>query len=104
MENKATEIRPHTTPACLCGSRFHVLLAEWEKRGGRVRAWREKELPFCSLSHVPRASLACVADALNLLYTDYTKGLDECVGRLKRRLRFFYQQSFFNSRVSAVIF
>ena len=53
MENKATEIRPHTTPACLCGIRFHVLLAEWEKRGGRVRAWREKELPFCSLSHVP---------------------------------------------------
>ena len=97
MENKATEIRPHTTPACLCGIRFHVLLAEWEKRGGRVRAWREKELPFCSLSHVPRASLACVADAL-------TKGLDECVGRLQRRLRFFYQQSFFNSRVSAVIF
>ena len=56
MENKATEIRPHTTPACLCGIRFHVLLAKWEKRGGRVRAWREKELPFCSLSHVPRAS------------------------------------------------
>ena len=36
------------------------------------------------------ASIACVADALNLLYidsqTDYTKGLDECVGRLQRRL------------------
>lgn len=56
MENKATEIRPHTTPACLCGSRFHVLLAKWEKRGGRARAWREKELLFCSLSRVPRAS------------------------------------------------
>ena len=28
--------------------------------------------------------LACVADALNLLYT---KGLDECVGRLQRRLK-----------------
>ena len=31
--------------------------------------------------------LACVADALNLLYIeDCTKGLDECVGRLQRRL------------------
>ena len=28
------------------------------------------------------SALACVADALNLLYIDYTKGLDECVGRL----------------------
>lgn len=33
MENKATEIRPHTTPTCQCGCRFHVLLAKWEKRG-----------------------------------------------------------------------
>ena len=32
------------------------------------------------------SALACVADALNLLYIDYTKGLDECVGRLQRRL------------------
>ena len=31
-------------------------------------------------------SIACVADALNLLYTDYTNDLDECVGRLQRRL------------------
>ena len=31
-------------------------------------------------------SLACVADALNL--PDYTNGLDECVGRLQRRLPF----------------
>ena len=33
--------------------------------------------------------VACVANALNLLYiaqTDYTNGLDECVGRLHRRL------------------
>ena len=32
--------------------------------------------------------IACVADALNLLYrtSDYTNGLDECVGRLQRRL------------------
>ena len=29
-------------------------------------------------------TVACVADALNLL--DYTKGLDECMGRLQRRL------------------
>ena len=36
-------------------------------------------------SHV---KVACVADALNLLYiaSDYTNGLDECVGRLQRRL------------------
>ena len=32
--------------------------------------------------------ITCVADALNLLYrkSDYTNGLDECVGRLQRRL------------------
>ena len=30
--------------------------------------------------------LACVADTLNLLYRDYTNGLDEYVGRLQRRL------------------
>ena len=31
--------------------------------------------------------LACVADTLNLLYRDYTNGLDEYVGRLQRRLK-----------------
>ena len=31
------------------------------------------------------AGVACVADALNF-QTDYTNGLDECVGRLQRRL------------------
>ena len=35
----------------------------------------------------PFYAVACVADALNLLHiADYTKGLDECVGRLQRRL------------------
>ena len=30
--------------------------------------------------------VACVAETLNLLYRDYTNGLDEYVGRLQRRL------------------
>ena len=41
--------------------------------------------------------VACVVDALNLLFMDYTNGLDECVGRLQRRLfngRFSWSGSF----------
>ena len=30
--------------------------------------------------------ITCVADPLNLLYTDYTSDLDECVSRLQHRL------------------
>ena len=59
-------------------------------------------LSFSSLPFRFHLSLACVADALNLLYIDglykglrrvrgpaaNTKGLDECVGRLQRRLSF----------------
>ena len=51
----------------------------------------ERELHWCYYS--PSISLACVADALNLMYiassqTEYTNGFDECVGRLQRRLYF----------------
>ena len=46
---------------------------------------------FCS------SMVACVADALNPLFMDFTNGLDECVGRLQRRLfngRFSWSGSF----------
>ena len=51
--------------------------------------WKGWEREFYSLpfpfERLPRR--LCVADALNLLYrADYTNGLDECVGRLQRRL------------------
>ena len=45
--------------------------------------------------------LACVADPLNLLYrlyTDCTNGLDECVGRLQRRITDAYDCQVSNIR------
>ena len=54
--------------------------------------WREESDKFFFKLHLKfresnteaRVTLACVADALNLLFI--AKGLDECVGRLQRRL------------------
>ena len=46
---------------------------------------------YCFPGNQPPSAIslmvACVADAVNLLYiADYTNGLDECVSRLQRRL------------------
>ena len=65
----------------LTGSRLHFLLSPQPPRGF-LRRQSDMGISIPKTLVIPW-SLACVADALNLLYT---KGLDECVGRLQRRL------------------
>ena len=53
-------------------------------QGESERQWENKvNKNKYDISSIKRVTIACVADALNLLYV---KGLDECVGRLQRRL------------------
>ena len=83
MENARRKRRPQETIEWLtcglsrkkmtCSSEISILLSSLFDKLGRF-------------------ILACVADALNLLYIDYTKGLDDCVGRLQRRLVHFYSK------------
>ena len=53
----------------------------------------------------PFYAVACVADALNLLHiADYTKGLDECVGRLQRRLLCSRHKKFRLIRICSLVY
>ena len=49
-------------------------------------------------------TVACIADAINLLYTaqtDYTNGLDECLGWLQRRLIVYWQlENYFHAELN----
>ena len=47
-------------------------------------------------------AFACVADPLNLLYELYTNGLEECVGRLQRRLPLPFLKTYLVNRTEVM--